>query len=137
MEAWNGDEEACRGCDGWFHGPRVGGVVSGREGGKLLENCMSMYTLAPMPEPGSSGWTFPVGSVGLLVGWTKPVDWSGSLSASPCVPHPPQPSLWPITVIVLNHKTGHVTLLTLHCTWLPFAPEIKSKLITMAHEGPA
>lgn len=40
-------------------------------------------------------------------------------------------------VMVFNHETGHTALLTLPCTWLPLAPGIKSKLISMAHEDPA
>lgn len=49
--------------------------------------------------------------------------------------HNPQLSLLPTAVIALNHKIGHVTLLTLPCTWLLFAPGIKSKLISVANEA--
>lgn len=89
---------------------------------------MSMCWCLSHPFPGTSSLFRPSGGmqeVGQLVPCMR-------LLLCP----PPQPSALPITVIVLNHTTEHVTLLALHRGWLPFASGIKSKLFSVAQETP-
>lgn len=67
-----------------------------------------------------------------LCGPSSGMDKAGPLTwASGCFSLPSQGSqlsLLPTTVMVINHKTGHITLWTLHCTRHPLAPGITSKL---------
>lgn len=59
----------------------------------------------------------------------------GPLGASSCILGSSSLPCCQLHDRLLNHETQHVTLLALLCTWFPFAPGIKSILISTAHEA--